>query len=158
MKLEFSRQSFKKSSDTKFPHPFSGSRVVPCGQTDMTKLNVAFHNFANAPNENSGHITITKTLCEIWNRFHRLGSCVESICGTGWLGLTSGLNKAIDFLTKSVHNRCTSSSHCRTDHRSLFSAAISWLRAAEAITEVISYSDRDPGTVGQSGEVKDRCM
>jgi hypothetical protein len=27
----------------------SGSRVVPCGQTDMTKLIVAFRNFANAP-------------------------------------------------------------------------------------------------------------
>ena len=26
----------------------SGNRVVPCGQTDMTKLIVPFHNFANA--------------------------------------------------------------------------------------------------------------
>jgi len=25
------------------------SRFVPCGQTDMTKLTVAFRNFANAP-------------------------------------------------------------------------------------------------------------
>jgi len=33
--------------------PSSGSRIVLCGQTDgwtdMTKLIVAFHNFANAP-------------------------------------------------------------------------------------------------------------
>jgi hypothetical protein len=28
---------------------FSGSRIVACGQTDMTKLVVAFCNFANAP-------------------------------------------------------------------------------------------------------------
>ena len=27
----------------------SGSRAVPCGQTDITKLIVAFSNFANAP-------------------------------------------------------------------------------------------------------------
>jgi hypothetical protein len=50
MKLEFSRQIFEKYSDIKFhENPFSGSRVVPCGLTDMTKLTVAFRNFANAP-------------------------------------------------------------------------------------------------------------
>jgi len=27
----------------------SGSRVVPCGWTDMKKLTVVLHNFANAP-------------------------------------------------------------------------------------------------------------
>ena len=27
----------------------NGRRVVPCGQTDMTKLVVAFRNFANTP-------------------------------------------------------------------------------------------------------------
>ena len=27
----------------------SGIRVVPCGQADMAKLTVAFHNFGNAP-------------------------------------------------------------------------------------------------------------
>jgi hypothetical protein len=27
----------------------SGSRAVPCGGTDMTKLIDAFHNFVNAP-------------------------------------------------------------------------------------------------------------
>lgn len=103
---------------------------------------------------NLGHITITYTFCEIWNTVHRLVSCVESIYGTEWIALASGLNKAIDFLTKSVHNRRTSTGHCRPDDRSLFSAAISWLRDAEAITKVISYSDRKPGMVGQSGEVK----
>jgi hypothetical protein len=35
MKLEFSGQIFEKSSNIKFhENPSSGSRVVPCGQTD----------------------------------------------------------------------------------------------------------------------------
>ena len=50
MKLEFSRQIFEKVSNIKFhQNPSSGSRVVPCGRTDMTKLIVAFRNFANVP-------------------------------------------------------------------------------------------------------------
>ena len=36
-----------------YENPPTGSRVVPCGrtgrQTEITKLIVAFHNFANAP-------------------------------------------------------------------------------------------------------------
>jgi hypothetical protein len=54
MKPEFSRQIFEKSSSITFhENPSSGSRVVPFGRTDgrtdMTKLIVAFCNFANAP-------------------------------------------------------------------------------------------------------------
>jgi hypothetical protein len=50
MKIEFSPQIFEKYSSIKFyKNLFSGSRVVPCGQTDMTKVTVAFRNFANAP-------------------------------------------------------------------------------------------------------------
>jgi hypothetical protein len=50
MKLEFSQQIFEESSNTKFyQNPSSGSRIVPWGQTDMTKLIAAFRNFANAP-------------------------------------------------------------------------------------------------------------
>jgi hypothetical protein len=50
MKLEFFRQIFEKSSNLKLhQNPPSGSRVVPCGHTDMTKLVVTFRNFANAP-------------------------------------------------------------------------------------------------------------
>jgi len=58
-KLELSQQIFKKYSNTKF---YSyGSQVLPCGRrdtqtdgrtkrkTDITKLMVAFRNFANAP-------------------------------------------------------------------------------------------------------------
>ena len=49
MKLEFSGQMFDKSSSIKFHQsPSSGSRVVPYGQTDMTKLIVAFRNFVKA--------------------------------------------------------------------------------------------------------------
>jgi hypothetical protein len=50
MKFEFSRQIFEKVLNINFhENPSIGSRVVPCGQTDMTKLVVAFRNFANAP-------------------------------------------------------------------------------------------------------------
>jgi len=56
MKLEFSQQISEKYSNIKFHKNLSsGSRVVPCGktegQTDMTKLTVAFRKFANVPNE-----------------------------------------------------------------------------------------------------------
>jgi hypothetical protein len=59
MQFEISGQIFEKSPNIKFQeNPSSGSRVVPCGQTDgrtdrwtdMTKLIVAFRNFANVPN------------------------------------------------------------------------------------------------------------
>jgi hypothetical protein len=52
MKLEFSRHTLekKKSSTIKcHQNPSSGSRVIPNGRTDMTKLIVYFRNFANAP-------------------------------------------------------------------------------------------------------------
>ena len=52
MQLEFSRQFFEKYSNIKFhENPSSGSRVVPCGRTDMTNLIVALQNFANALNK-----------------------------------------------------------------------------------------------------------
>ena len=46
MKLEFYRQIYIRFSQ----NLFSGSRVVSCGKTDMTKLIVPLRNFANAPN------------------------------------------------------------------------------------------------------------
>ena len=50
MKIEFSEQIFEKCSNVKiYKNPSSGSEDVPCGRTDMTKLKVAFRNFANAP-------------------------------------------------------------------------------------------------------------
>jgi len=53
-KIKYSRQIFEKYSRTKFhENQFIGSQVVPCrrtdGRTDMTKLLVAFRNFADAP-------------------------------------------------------------------------------------------------------------
>jgi hypothetical protein len=54
MELEISQRIFEKSSNIKFNENLSsGSRVVSCrqtdGRTDMTKVIVAFRNFANAP-------------------------------------------------------------------------------------------------------------
>ena len=50
MELEFSQQNFEKYLDIKFHESLSGgSRVVPCGQTDMTTLRVTCRNFAKAP-------------------------------------------------------------------------------------------------------------
>ena len=50
MRLELSLQIFEICSNKKFlENPPSGSRVVPCGRTDMMKLAVAFRNFENAP-------------------------------------------------------------------------------------------------------------
>jgi len=61
MKLEFSRQIFKKSSNIKFHENSSSvSRVLPCDQTDglknMKKLIVAFRKFAKAPKNEVGKI------------------------------------------------------------------------------------------------------
>ena len=52
MKLEFSRQIFKKSSNIKFhKNQSSGSSIAPCrqmdGWTDRPKLTVTLFNFAN---------------------------------------------------------------------------------------------------------------
>jgi hypothetical protein len=50
MTRKFSQQMFEKSSNIKFHENLSsGSRVDPYGRTDMTKLIVAFRNFAEAP-------------------------------------------------------------------------------------------------------------
>jgi hypothetical protein len=59
MKHEFSRQIFEKISSIRFyQNPFSGSRVIPCGQTDVTKQIVAFRNFANAPKKQTNAQTV----------------------------------------------------------------------------------------------------
>jgi len=52
MKFKFSRQILekKKHSNIKFhENPSSGSRIVPCGRTDIKKLKRPFRNFAKAP-------------------------------------------------------------------------------------------------------------
>jgi hypothetical protein len=68
MKLEFSRQIFEKYSSIKFhENPSIGSQVVPCGRTDMTKLTVAFSNFANAPKKQITSIKILLSLRGLQN-------------------------------------------------------------------------------------------
>jgi hypothetical protein len=50
IELEFFQLSSDKCSKIKFyQNPSSGSRVVPCGRRDMTKLIFAFRSSANAP-------------------------------------------------------------------------------------------------------------
>jgi hypothetical protein len=70
MKLEFSGQIFEKPSNIKFRENLSsGSRVVPCGQTDeqtdTTKVIVGFRNFAlkEIPDYCLGIRTKFDTLC-----------------------------------------------------------------------------------------------
>ena len=50
MELEFSRQSFEKYSDSKYHkiRPVGAELFQTDRRTDMTKLIVAFRNFANA--------------------------------------------------------------------------------------------------------------
>jgi len=51
--MNFLDRISKKYSNIKFhENSSSESRVVPCGRTEMTKLTVAYRNFANAPNKN----------------------------------------------------------------------------------------------------------
>ena len=62
MKIDICQQIFEKLSNIKFHGNLSsGSQVVPRGRADgrtsMTKLIVAFRNFANAP-ENCKFVTV----------------------------------------------------------------------------------------------------
>jgi len=54
LELEFSRQFFEKYPNIKFRENPSGSRLVPCGRTDITKLIVAYRNFANSRKNGRG--------------------------------------------------------------------------------------------------------
>jgi len=66
MKLEFYRQIFEKkySRIIFLENPSSGSRVIPCGrmdrwtdgQTDRTKVTVAFCNFTKASQKQNKYI------------------------------------------------------------------------------------------------------
>jgi hypothetical protein len=62
MKLEFSRQIFEKYSNINFHEDTSsGSRFVSRGRTDMEKLIVAFHNFANVKWNTIPPVFVTET-------------------------------------------------------------------------------------------------
>ena len=64
--LALSGQIFEKSSNIKFhENSSSGSRVVPCGRTDMTKLTVAFRNFLDAPKKVSNRLRIENSTINI---------------------------------------------------------------------------------------------
>ena len=70
MKLEFPQHVFEKHWNIKFHENLSSdSRAVPCGQkdgqTDMTKLIVAFRNFPNAP-KNSTFCPHSVFMCFVW--------------------------------------------------------------------------------------------
>jgi len=70
MKLQFSQYIFGQYSNIKFDgNPSIGSRIVPCGrtdgrtdrQTDVTKLILAFRNFANAPKNSLLYLLFRKS-------------------------------------------------------------------------------------------------
>jgi hypothetical protein len=80
MKLEFSRYVFEKYPNIKFnEYPSSGRRVVPREWThrhiDMTKVLVAFRNYAIAPSKDIGGFYLAMERCVkkiVYCREHRL--------------------------------------------------------------------------------------
>jgi hypothetical protein len=67
-KLEISGKFFEKYSYIKFHvNPFSGSRVVPFGLTDLMKLILAFRNFANAPKSQPVNAIQEDNCCLFWD-------------------------------------------------------------------------------------------
>ena len=77
-------------------HLSSGSRVVPCGRTDMTMLIVAFSNFANEPNEVMRFFLVESTI----------------ICSCIWRSQSTGRYSCVrDQHTKSYVN------HIKTSYR-----------------------------------------
>jgi hypothetical protein len=96
--------TFDKTSNIKFDeNPCSGSRIVPCRQTDMTKLKAAFRNFANTHNNNNNnnnnnnesHDTSVRIVIRLWaekpskcgtilnegKRFSCSWNCTCQLCG-----------------------------------------------------------------------------
>jgi hypothetical protein len=69
IKFEFPRQIFKNAQISFHHNPFSGRRVVPCGQTDMTRLIVVFRNIANAPNNPPAHDKTGRPVRQKVNKF-----------------------------------------------------------------------------------------
>ena len=100
MKLEFSWQIFEISSNITFhQNPSSGSRVVPFGHTDMTKLVVVFHNFANGPKNH----TIPYHL--YW---HLLRNADQQavVFRTNWETVPSHKQKAVTILSYTQTQKC----------------------------------------------------
>jgi len=60
-------------------NPSNSSRVFPCGQTDMTKLIVAFRYFANAPKNEKQEdrlsiFVVYFMIIDIFNKYFRIMS------------------------------------------------------------------------------------
>ena len=86
MKLEFSRQIFEKYSNTNFhENPSCGSRVVPCGRTDMKEMIVAFRNFANAPKKRHNIHLIFVVPCIMLNSEIIPKRCNNCVYSSQWL-------------------------------------------------------------------------
>jgi hypothetical protein len=58
-------------------NPSSGRRVVPCEQTDMTKLIVAFRNFANAPK--TSQLLMYREIIAVCSQIHTKHT--NTLCG-----------------------------------------------------------------------------
>jgi len=77
MQLELSRQIFEDYSNIKFhENPSSGSRVVPRGRTDVTKIILDFHNFENAP---KSHLMLYREIIAVCSEIHT--KHVNTVCG-----------------------------------------------------------------------------
>ena len=77
------RFSKRKKADIKFhQNPYSGGQVVPCGWTDgrthMTKLVVAFRNFAKAPKKPNSYFCTWKCLFWVPHKTHKCHTWAES--------------------------------------------------------------------------------
>ena len=91
------RQIFRKLLKFR-QNPSSGSRVVPCGRTDTTKLTVAFRNFSNAPKN------ARKYGYAVWQAPSRTGT-MASISGI----ITADFLKHTQIQVHSPHQYCGSS-------------------------------------------------
>jgi len=92
--LELCWQMFDKYSNIKFhENTSSESRVFPCRQTDMTKLLVAYRNFANAPKNHFCFNFDNLFLFQVWSEtipkafpsvFTYCREFYSSACWCGW--------------------------------------------------------------------------
>ena len=81
MKLEFSQQILEKCSNIKCHENLSkGSRVDPCRRTLMTKLAVAFRNFANAPKKVTTSSLIQFTSVPTSEIANQISACHSKFC------------------------------------------------------------------------------
>ena len=77
--LESSRQVFEKYSNIKFhENPSSGSQVVPCGRTGITKLTATFRNTANASKTVRNQIHLRNQFHVRCNRITAQGKMLRS--------------------------------------------------------------------------------